>query len=83
MKDSAKHLKSEISTQKVNLIITRYSTQHIKLILITFANGIKMTSTSMSTQDTQNANVMAPKFTLKLNPQVQLPLNLYIHVIDI
>lgn len=42
-----------------------------------------MTSTSMSTQDTQNANVMAPKFTFKLNPQVQLPLNLYIHVIDI
>lgn len=37
----------------------------------------------MSTQDTQNANFMAPKFTFKLNPQVQLPLNLYIHVIDI
>lgn len=36
----------------------------------------------ISTQDTQKTIIMALKVTFKLNLQVQVPLNLYIHVID-
>ena len=38
---------------------------------------------TISTQYAQDATIMAPKFTPKLNPQVQVLLNLYIHVTDI
>ena len=38
---------------------------------------------TITTQFAQNTTIMASKFKFKLNPQVQLLFNLYIHVIDI